>query len=321
MIETAEPDRIVLFGSGARGEMTPESDLDFLIVKADCSTTTTGARIRERLPWNSSMPITDIFVVQPEDIEEYGHEAGSVIGKALQEGRVLYERANETRPAGSRAAPTRGEYQATTDTIRGSSPRVRGKPWVASRCSRLPLVDPRFCRVACKVLKTSGLRPRFCAVPRLVRQLIHDVGRLDRFRRLNRAARIGFIPAAAGFASPLRVRRALPLVDPRFCRVACKVLKTSGLRPRFCAVPRLVRQLIHDVGRLDRFRRLNRRVRAARTGWKLGTGHRSRAPPVRPALAGRPRRLPIRTSALVALCSLWRKSRIRPGPGAIEPVH
>ena len=136
-----------------------------------------------------------------------------------------------------------------------------------------------------------------------------------------RAARIGFIPAAAGFASPLRVRRALPLVDPRFCRVACKVLKTSGLRPRFCAVPRLVRQLIHDVGRLDRFRRLNRRVRAARTGWKLGTGHRSRAPPVRPALAGRPRRLPIRTSALVALCSLWRKSRIRPGPGAIEPVH
>ena len=144
MIETAEPDRIVLFGSGARGEMTPESDLDFLIVKADCSTTITGARIRERLPWNSSMPITDIFVVQPEDIEEYGHEAGSVIGKALQEGRVLYERANETRPAGSRAAPTRGEYQATTDTIRGSSPRVRGKPWVASRCPRRPhRVHPR----------------------------------------------------------------------------------------------------------------------------------------------------------------------------------
>lgn len=100
MIETADPDRIVLFGSGARGEMTPESDLDFLIVKAHCSTTTTGARIRERLPWNSSMPITDIFVVQPEDIEKYGHEAGSVIGKALQEGRVLYERANKTRPAG-----------------------------------------------------------------------------------------------------------------------------------------------------------------------------------------------------------------------------
>ena len=151
MIETAEPDRIVLFGSGARGEMTPESDLDFLIVKADCSTTTTGARIRERLPWNSSMPITDIFVVQPEDIEEYGHEAGSVIGKALQEGRVLYERANETRPAGSRAAPTRGEYQATTDTIRGSSPRVRGKPWVASRCSRRPH------RVHPRVASTSGV--------------------------------------------------------------------------------------------------------------------------------------------------------------------
>ncbi len=98
IIKTADPDRIVLFGSGARGDMTPESDLDLLIVKADCSTTTTGMRIRERLPWDSSMPVTDIFVLRPEYIERYRNEPDSVIGKALQEGRVLYERAH-ARPA------------------------------------------------------------------------------------------------------------------------------------------------------------------------------------------------------------------------------
>jgi uncharacterized protein len=34
IVEVAHPDRIVLFGSAARGQMGPDSDLDLLVVKA-----------------------------------------------------------------------------------------------------------------------------------------------------------------------------------------------------------------------------------------------------------------------------------------------
>ena len=34
IVELARPDRIVLFGSAARGEMGPDSDLDVLVVKS-----------------------------------------------------------------------------------------------------------------------------------------------------------------------------------------------------------------------------------------------------------------------------------------------
>lgn len=34
IVDVAHPDRIILFGSAARGEMGPDSDLDLLVVKA-----------------------------------------------------------------------------------------------------------------------------------------------------------------------------------------------------------------------------------------------------------------------------------------------
>ena len=34
IVEVADPDRIILFGSGARGDMGKHSDLDFLIIKS-----------------------------------------------------------------------------------------------------------------------------------------------------------------------------------------------------------------------------------------------------------------------------------------------
>ncbi len=34
VVEVAHPDRIILFGSVARGEMGPDSDIDLLVVKS-----------------------------------------------------------------------------------------------------------------------------------------------------------------------------------------------------------------------------------------------------------------------------------------------
>jgi predicted nucleotidyltransferase len=88
VVEVASPERIVLFGSAARGEMGPHSDVDLLVVKS-------GAH-RRRLAQSIYMSLfgvgqaVDVVVVTPEDIERYRDSYALVIGAALREGKVVY---------------------------------------------------------------------------------------------------------------------------------------------------------------------------------------------------------------------------------------
>ena len=89
IVEVAQPDRIVLFGSAARGEMGPDSDLDVLVVKS-------GVEHRRRLAQDIYMNLSgvgvgvDVIVLTPEDIEAQRDSVGSIVGPALDEGRVIY---------------------------------------------------------------------------------------------------------------------------------------------------------------------------------------------------------------------------------------
>jgi predicted nucleotidyltransferase len=89
IVEVARPDRIILFGSAARGEMTPDSDLDVLVVKS-------GVDHRRRLAQDIYMNLSgvgvgvDVIVLTPEDIEAQRDSVGSIVGPALDEGRVIY---------------------------------------------------------------------------------------------------------------------------------------------------------------------------------------------------------------------------------------
>ncbi len=89
IVEVAQPDRIILFGSAARGEAGPDSDLDLLVVKA-------GVDHRRRLAqeiyvrlFGVPVPV-DVLVVTPEDIEASRDKVGSIIGPALEEGVEVY---------------------------------------------------------------------------------------------------------------------------------------------------------------------------------------------------------------------------------------
>ena len=90
IVEVAKPEKIILFGSAARGEIGPSSDLDLLIVKS-------GAH-RRKLAQEIYMNLfgvgqaVDIVVVTPEDIERYRDSIGLIIEPALKEGKVVYER-------------------------------------------------------------------------------------------------------------------------------------------------------------------------------------------------------------------------------------
>lgn len=90
IVEVAHPEKIILFGSAARGEMGPDSDLDILVVKDAPHGRETARRIRRALlnvfPGHSK----DIVVVSPAEVERYGDVIGYIIRPALREGRVLY---------------------------------------------------------------------------------------------------------------------------------------------------------------------------------------------------------------------------------------
>lgn len=88
IVEAVAPEKIILFGSAARGEMGPDSDLDLLVVKA-CENAREVARTIRRQLIGIGVP-KDVVVVTPEDVEEYKDIPGYVIGPALKEGKVLY---------------------------------------------------------------------------------------------------------------------------------------------------------------------------------------------------------------------------------------
>ncbi len=88
VVEAAQPDKIVLFGSAARGEMGPNSDIDLLVIKSGKFNRDRVTReIYRRL---SGAAAVDALVVTPEEVERYGDSPYLVIYPALREGRVVY---------------------------------------------------------------------------------------------------------------------------------------------------------------------------------------------------------------------------------------
>lgn len=89
IVRVAAPEQIVLFGSAARGETGPGSDLDLLVIKA-------GAYHRGRLTEEIYLSLigvgraVDVVVVTPEDVDRYRESPALVIAPALREGRVIY---------------------------------------------------------------------------------------------------------------------------------------------------------------------------------------------------------------------------------------
>ena len=89
VVATANPNKIILFGSAQRGDMGPNSDLDILVVMPSGIHRRTTARSIYRNLIGVGFA-TDIIVVTEEDIEQYKDNIGLVIKPALEEGKVLY---------------------------------------------------------------------------------------------------------------------------------------------------------------------------------------------------------------------------------------
>lgn len=91
VVDAAQPERIILFGSAARGEMGPNSDIDLLVVKDAEDTRGLSARIHRKL--RGVRIAVDAIVVAPAHVERYKDSHALVIKPALREGTVVYEAA------------------------------------------------------------------------------------------------------------------------------------------------------------------------------------------------------------------------------------
>ena len=88
--QAVQPEKIVLFGSRARGDAHPQSDFDFLIIQHSDQ-----PRYRRSGPVYSALADipaeVEVIVYTPQEVQEWRNVPRAFVTTAIREGRVLYE--------------------------------------------------------------------------------------------------------------------------------------------------------------------------------------------------------------------------------------
>jgi predicted nucleotidyltransferase len=89
IVDVAHPEKIILFGSYARGDARDDSDFDLIIIEREVT-----ARRRETVRIRRALrPLrvpVDILVFSRDDVKRFGNIMGTVLYPALREGKVIY---------------------------------------------------------------------------------------------------------------------------------------------------------------------------------------------------------------------------------------
>jgi uncharacterized protein len=97
ILSVGSPEKIVLFGSWARGQARPDSDLDLLIIEeSDLPRYRRAGRYRMALL--GLFPAKGIVVWTPSEVALWRDVPNAFITAILAEGRVLYERLDRSSP-------------------------------------------------------------------------------------------------------------------------------------------------------------------------------------------------------------------------------
>jgi predicted nucleotidyltransferase len=90
--ERFSPDKIILFGSRARGDAHPDSDIDLLVLFSEVADPNKRAAELYASLADFTRPM-DIVVSTSARFERYRNVVNTVYWPASREGKVLYERA------------------------------------------------------------------------------------------------------------------------------------------------------------------------------------------------------------------------------------
>jgi len=94
IVRAVDPEKIVLFGSRARGTHRPDSDIDLLVIEKKPA----EPRSQRSVPINSALSDLrlgvdkEVIVRTPEEIAEWAGASLAIETTALREGKVLYEK-------------------------------------------------------------------------------------------------------------------------------------------------------------------------------------------------------------------------------------
>jgi uncharacterized protein len=91
VVSAAHPNRIILFGSYARGNASEESDIDLCVVEDMLVDKYTEVVRLRRVLSPLRIPV-DIVVHSVQTVLEWGGVSGTLINNILHEGKVLYEK-------------------------------------------------------------------------------------------------------------------------------------------------------------------------------------------------------------------------------------
>jgi predicted nucleotidyltransferase len=86
------PDKVILFGSAATGDMTPDSDIDLLVVERDPSNRREEYVSIRRALGSMGYPF-DIMFISTEWFEDSKEVIGGIAYPANKYGKVIYEAA------------------------------------------------------------------------------------------------------------------------------------------------------------------------------------------------------------------------------------
>lgn len=90
LIAKYRPQKIILFGSGATGRFTSDSDLDFFVIKKETSTDFLS-RVRQiRQLVDTDLPC-DFLVAKPEEVSSRLALGDPFIKDIMTHGKVLYD--------------------------------------------------------------------------------------------------------------------------------------------------------------------------------------------------------------------------------------
>ena len=91
IVDTAHPQKVILFGSQARGDARPGSDFDVLVIKDSDE-----LRHRRSVPLYvalADLPVeVEVMVYTPEEVEEWSEVPQAFVTTAVREGTTVYER-------------------------------------------------------------------------------------------------------------------------------------------------------------------------------------------------------------------------------------
>lgn len=91
IVDTVQPEKVILFGSRSRRDSRPNSDFDVLVIKESHE-----PRHRRSVPLYvalADLPVeVEVMVYTPQEVQEWSEVPQAFVTTAVREGTTIYER-------------------------------------------------------------------------------------------------------------------------------------------------------------------------------------------------------------------------------------